>query len=208
MESSLIPLKWAQNKRLVFLTLEAKNLSEESRLITLTPEGHLSFSGKNQVTNQKYSLEISLFESVVTDMTKWKVTDFSVQFSICKANQDAEFWPRLTKEKVKMNNLAIDWTRWVDEDEVEDQPEANDQADYENLPGGYGDGYDDEDEDEDEEADLGDLEDELPNQEKNESPPSDSKEEPLIGEAPKDEALKVEATEAVKDEDPKEEAKS
>ena len=41
-------VKWAQRKTGVTITIEAKDLAEEGRAINITPEGHLTFSGKNK----------------------------------------------------------------------------------------------------------------------------------------------------------------
>jgi CS domain len=150
MESTSVSLKWAQRKKLVYLTLEAKNLSEEGRVINLTPEGHLHFEGTNKVTSAHYKLDLNLYDEVVVDTTKWKVTDYSVQFSISKKNENSEFWPRLTKEKVKSNFITIDWDRWIDEDEPDTKKLDFDNEGFDDLP--------DEDSDDEEEANLNDLE--------------------------------------------------
>jgi hypothetical protein len=164
METTVVGVKWAQHKKLVFLTLEAKNLSEEGRSITLTPEGNLHFEGKNRVTNAVYKLDINLFDEVVVETTKWKVTDYCIQFSISKKNQSGEFWPRLTKEKAKFNNITVDWTRWVDEDEADDKQLDYNPDDFDDLP-------DEDSDDDEEEANLNDLDDDL------DKKPEDAKEE-------------------------------
>ena len=41
-------VKWAQRKTGVSITIEARDLAEENRVIELTPEGHLKFGGKNK----------------------------------------------------------------------------------------------------------------------------------------------------------------
>ena len=146
MESAGVPLKWAQHKKFVFITLEAKNLSEEGRVISLTPEGHLHFQGTNRITQAHYSLDLNLFDEVTVESTKWKVTDFSVQFSISKKNESASFWPRLVKEKGKMNLISFDWARWVDEDEADEKQIDYDPDSFDDLP--------DEDSDDEEEAPL------------------------------------------------------
>ena len=156
MESSVVAVKWAQHKKIVFLTLEAKNLSSEGRVITLTPEGHLHFEGTNKVTSGSYKLDLNLYDEVVVETTKWKVTDYCVQFSISKKNETAEFWPRLVKEKGKVNYITIDWGRWVDEDEADSKKMDYDAEGFGDLPDDDNEDYDDEDDEE--EADLGDLE--------------------------------------------------
>lgn len=165
MESTVVPLKWAQHKKIIFLTLEAKNLSADGRVITLTPEGQLHFEGTNSVTSVHYKLDLNLFEEVVVETTKWKVTDYCVQFSISKKNEEGEFWPRLTKEKGKSNFITIDWARWVDEDEADEKHLDYDNEGFGGLPD---EDYDEDEDDEDEPADLGDLDGEKPEEEKHE----------------------------------------
>lgn len=176
MESTTVALKWAQHKKLVFLTLEAKNLAEEGRVISLTPEGHLHFEGVNKVTSAKYKLELNLFEEVVVETTKWKVTDYCVQFSISKKVDSGAFWPRLTKEKAKFSNITVDWARWVDEDEADEKKLDYDEQDFGGLPEDEEEeeGEGEEEEEEDENVDLGDLDDDLikkPEEEKKEVTP-------------------------------------
>lgn len=152
MERTVVQVKWAQHKKFVFLTLEAKNLSEEGRSISLTPEGLLHFEGVNKITNANYKLDLALYEEVIVENTKWKVTDYSVQFSIAKKNDTGSFWPRLTKDRAKLNFVQIDWTRWVDEDEADQKNLNYNHEDFDELP--------EEDSDDEEPANLDDLEDE------------------------------------------------
>ena len=44
--------------------------------------------------------------------------------TISKTDKDAEYWPRITKEKVKNARITVDWNKWVDEDEEADAPPA------------------------------------------------------------------------------------
>ena len=84
------------------MTIDARDLAEEDRSIDLQPEGKLTFKGKSKDGTVLYAREISLFNDVVIEESKWKVTDFCVQFSISKADKEAEFWPRLLKEAGKV----------------------------------------------------------------------------------------------------------
>lgn len=118
MEPTIVSVKWAQHKKLIFLILEAKNISLETINVALTPEGHLRFFGVDRVTGVNYKLDILLFNEVVVDESKWKVTDYCVQFSISKKNKEEKFWPRLTQQKEKLKYISVDWGRWVDEDET------------------------------------------------------------------------------------------
>ena len=42
--------------------------------------------------------------------------------TLSKTDKDTEYWPRLTKEKVKNSRITVDWNKWVDEDEEDAAP--------------------------------------------------------------------------------------
>ena len=44
-----------------------------------------------------------------------------------KKDPEASFWPRLTKDKVKLHYLKTDFNRWKDEDDTESEPEQDTQ---------------------------------------------------------------------------------
>ena len=49
-----------------------------------------------------------------------------------KEKKQEEYWPRLTKEKVRLHNVKTDFDKWVDEDEQDEANEAGDMP----FPGG------------------------------------------------------------------------
>ena len=134
MEPTIVSVKWTQHKKLIFLILEAKNISIETINISLTPEGHLTFFGIDRITGVAYKLDILLFNEVVVDESKWKVTDYCVQFSISKRNKETQFWPRLTKQKEKLKYISVDWERWIDEDETVNKKTSFDPDELDDMP--------------------------------------------------------------------------
>jgi hypothetical protein len=55
--------------------------------------------------------------------SKWAKTGRNLQMQIMKADkEEEEHWPRITKEKVKLQWLQTDWGRFVDEDEEDEKP--------------------------------------------------------------------------------------
>jgi hypothetical protein len=148
-------VKWAQRKTNVFLTVEATDLAQEGRVIQLTPEGHLVLKGSSTTTSRQYELEIDLYDSVIVEQSKWKVTDFAVTFNISKGNKEGGHWPRLLKQTGKFKWLSCDWNKWVDEDEEDEsaQPNFGDMGDMDDFPD-----EEDEDSDDEQEADLADIE--------------------------------------------------
>lgn len=145
-------VKWAQRKTGVSITIEARDLAEENRVIELTPEGHLKFGGKNKKGDVEYQRELQLFGAVVTEESKWKVTDACVLFSIGKLDKDADFWPKLTTDKEKLPWLKVDWDKWVDESDEEPEDQEFDFGNMQNFED------DDEESDQENEAEESDEE--------------------------------------------------
>lgn len=50
----------------------------------------------------------------------------SIYFVIRKKEKQEEFWPRITKEKLKYHYIKTDFDKWVDEDEQEEKAAEED----------------------------------------------------------------------------------
>lgn len=97
------------------------------------------------------------------DESRWNTKGRNIILNISKANPDAEYWPRLTKEKVKNTHIQADWSKWVDEDEEDEAKPLGDDWNQDNMNnfnmggaggmygGGPGGDSDDEEEEEEEE---------------------------------------------------------
>ena len=78
---------------------------------------------------------MELFKGVDKEKSGWSLKGRNVVFALAKKEADREdYWPRLTKDAAKNSKIAIDWSRWVDEDEVHEAP-AHDDGDLQ----GFGD---------------------------------------------------------------------
>ncbi|CAE6440023.1 unnamed protein product, partial [Rhizoctonia solani] len=64
-----------------------------------------------------YSFELELFGEVVPDECLKRVTSRHFVAVLRKKDLKLEYWPRLTKEKIKLQWLRTDFEKWVDEDE-------------------------------------------------------------------------------------------
>lgn len=76
-----------------------------------------------------------------------------VQIILFKKNTDAGFWKRLTKDDKKNNFIVVDWSKYVDEDEEEEEGQKGlgqdwDPSMMQNFNPGMG-GADDDDSDDD-----------------------------------------------------------
>ncbi|RKP26423.1 HSP20-like chaperone, partial [Syncephalis pseudoplumigaleata] len=110
---------WAQRPETLLVTINLRDIKNEK--VTLLPD-RLTFSGTANGT--EYAFDIELFAEVVPEESKQAKTDYSLHMIIKKKAEDEPYWPRLTKEKVKLAYLRTDFDRWVDEDELEEQEGA------------------------------------------------------------------------------------
>lgn len=127
---------------LVVLLLLPTDVKEET--INLSDK-ELHFKGKSG--NKDYEVNIEFFKpgkcqwpldesrrssrasrfppphAVNSKESTYNVLPRSVQMHIVKAeDEDAEFWPRLLKDKLlEKNQVKIDWDRYVDEDDEEEE---------------------------------------------------------------------------------------
>lgn len=66
---------------------------------------------------------MELFNGVNKSKSGWNLKGRNVSFRLEKKDDDREeYWPRLTKDKVKNQKITIDWSKWVDEDDVPEAP--------------------------------------------------------------------------------------
>lgn len=103
-------------------------MSEEK--IDLTAD-KLTFSAKSGGSN--FEGELVFLHDVDPSTSTHKVLQRSIQMHIMKKDQDTDYWARLLKDKnLEKGKVAIDWDKYVDEDE-----EAGG-FDTSNLEGGSG----------------------------------------------------------------------
>lgn len=81
---------------------------------------HLNFEGESG--GKKYAFQLELFAEVVAEESKWTKTGFHLLFALAKKDVNAAFWPRLIKSTQKSQYIQVDWAKWVDEDEEEEDP--------------------------------------------------------------------------------------
>jgi hypothetical protein len=106
----------------------------------------LHYHSKNK-EGKEFDLKLSFYEKIDPENSKIAHNDRHTYAVIRKATPAEEYWPRLTKEKVKYFFIKTDFDKWADEDEQEEAPEpSNDAFDLGGMggmggPGGPG-GFD------------------------------------------------------------------
>ncbi|KAF7310503.1 CS domain-containing protein [Mycena chlorophos] len=130
---------WAQRssesdeaKNIVYLTVNLPDIVESSLEYTLEPT-KISFkatSGNEKTGSTKeYAFDLELFGEVIPEKSGKRLTTRSFAVVLRKKDQQAEYWPRLTKAKVKNAYIKTDFSKWVDEDEQDGEPEKKDDED-------------------------------------------------------------------------------
>lgn len=109
------PVKWAQRGDLVYVNFQVQDVdkpevSVENNKVTY-----------RAVTNdkQKYETVLNLNGEVKPDESKWVNRDRGAEFVLIKAKPG--YWKRLLKEDTKYHWLSVDFNRWKDEDDSEDE---------------------------------------------------------------------------------------
>ncbi|PSK74907.1 hypothetical protein CJJ07_005331 [Candidozyma auris] len=134
---------WAQrsneteaDKNLLFLTIEVQDPQDTK--IELTSDA-LRFSAKSPNGLDTFELNLEFFAQIDPKNSHWNEAGNHISFIIRKAEAQAEYWPRLLKEKLKLHYIKTDFDKWVDEDEQDDQNDDSN-LDMANLMGGGGSG--------------------------------------------------------------------
>lgn len=84
-------------------------------------ESRLTFSAVSN--GEKFAFDMVLYDKVIKEESKWNTKGRNVFLSISKKDKEQEeWWPRLTKEKIKNPLITIDWSKWVDPDEEDENP--------------------------------------------------------------------------------------
>ena len=99
---------WAQDRKSIFLTFEIRDIKEQNIKFS---EKNISIQGRND--KNEFNISIDLYSEINCEESTWSIKPKGI---ICTLNKNVEkFWSKLSP--VKMNNLKIDWTKWVNEDD-------------------------------------------------------------------------------------------
>ncbi|XDV46091.1 hypothetical protein PO909_014045 [Leuciscus waleckii] len=109
--------KWYDRREAVFIEFCIEDSKDVQVKFNKTK---LDFSCVGGTDNMKHHNEVELFESIDPNDSKHKRTDRSVFCCLRKA-ESGKSWPRLTKEKAKLNWLSVDFNNWKDWEDDSDE---------------------------------------------------------------------------------------
>lgn len=136
MSSTLTPeVLWAQRssdsdaeKNYLLVTIVIPDCSEPTLDLTST---HLEFKAKSpghtgDEQEHQYKLRIDFYKEIDAEKSLSRVANGRNYFlKLYKKELESEYWPRLTKEKLKYHYIKTDFNKWVDEDEQEEQQDED-----------------------------------------------------------------------------------
>lgn len=79
------------------------------------------FSGES--AGQKYAIDMETFKPLNKEKSAWNLKGRNVLVNLAKKERDddEEWWPRLTKDKIKNQLITIDWAKWKEPDDEDDE---------------------------------------------------------------------------------------
>jgi len=128
---------WAQRHNCVFLTIAVEDCHDPT--VKIEPSS-VFFHGKGGTDQKEYEVTIDLHENIVPDNSLHVVRDRNIEFCL-KKEKEGPYWPRLTKSTDKKHWIKIDFNKWKDEDESDEEGAAPGGG-MPGGPGGFGGGGD------------------------------------------------------------------
>lgn len=107
-------LKWSQRKDKLFITIQVVHTKKP----TIEIEGNkMTYKGEDDKT--KYAFEIFLYDEIDKEGSKYTLDSRNIFLNL-KKKTSGPYWPRLTKDQIKLHWVEIDWAWFVEEDEEEE----------------------------------------------------------------------------------------
>ncbi|CCM01278.1 uncharacterized protein FIBRA_03327 [Fibroporia radiculosa] len=123
---------WAQrssetddSKNVLYITVNLPDVKPETLEYNLTSTS-ISFKAKagnaeKGLEERDYAFNLDFYGEVVPEESHKSLSSRSLTLVLRKKEKQAEYWPRLMKEKIKTPFVKTDFSKWVDEDEQDGQ---------------------------------------------------------------------------------------
>lgn len=112
---ALVPrVLWAQRKDKVYVTIEVFEVKDEKLVLT---ENSLQFNGTRSEDNAKFAVSLEFYSPIDVEKSQKNVNPRNISLVLYKQDETVGYWPRLIKDVKKVHYIAIDFSKWVDEDE-------------------------------------------------------------------------------------------
>jgi cytosolic prostaglandin-E synthase len=105
---------WAQDRKNLFITIEINNFKNQDITFNTNNIKLVGTSG-----NREYDIVIDFNNDIVNEESKWVIKQKCIELVVMKGKHI--FWHKLTKNK--QNNIRIDWQKWIDEEDEDEDGE-------------------------------------------------------------------------------------
>lgn len=124
------PVEWAQRKNVIYVNIRVEDLVDP---VIEIQEEKLYLKGTGGVDKKTHEVSLDLFGKVIPEESKYMVRGRGAEVVMVKADAEGPYWKRLLKDDKKYHWLKVDFNKWQDEDDSEDEVSAG-------GPGGFGGG--------------------------------------------------------------------
>jgi len=115
-------VEWAQRPNLVFLTICVEDVTDQEIKVE---SDSLYFKGTGGPDKKTHEVHMKFFKEIDTEKSKYAVRPRAIEFALEK-KEAGPYWDRLLADKVKQHWLKIDFNKWKEEDESDDEEGGQD----------------------------------------------------------------------------------
>ncbi|XP_013782569.1 prostaglandin E synthase 3-like [Limulus polyphemus] len=111
------PVLWAQRKHLLYVKIALEDCKNPT--IKLETD-KLFFRGKGGTENKEQEVVLEFLKKIKPEESRYAVRGRGIEFILIKS-EEGPYWSRLLKDDKKHHWLKVDFNKWADEDESEDE---------------------------------------------------------------------------------------
>jgi len=127
---------WAQRPNLVFLTVCVEDCDKPEIKVETDS---LYFKGTGGPDKKTFEVTMKFFKPIDTEKSKYAVRPRVIEFALEK-KEAGPYWDRLLADKTKQHWLKIDFNKWKEEDESDDEEGGQNLEEMMKNMGGLGGG--------------------------------------------------------------------
>ena len=131
------PIEWAQRKNVIYVNVRAEDLADP---VIKIEEDKLYLKGTSSTDKKVHEVSLDLFGKVIPDESKYMVRGRGAEIVMQKADQEGPYWKRLFKDDKRYHWLKVDFNKWKDEDESDEEIDLGGPGGGFGGPGGGGGG--------------------------------------------------------------------
>ena len=103
------PIKWAQRKDCVLLTVDVNDMTNHK--VDFTPEGKLTYKGESKGVKFEAVFE-KFYKPVDVEKSRWDDSGRKMLLIVKKTDVEEESWPRVLASFDKQPKITVDWDKW------------------------------------------------------------------------------------------------